>query len=636
MANGDWIDGARLSSIAANLRDKSGSRGIGERRVAIDPELANRLYLPQGNHSLPNFGQFADYYMHETEGATTLAMLSNAVAPRLREFTEPAERRYLQARVLPPGKTAEQRAAVSFRAGALHKIDVRVGPIEEQWVSSAEAFPEEKLPPSPRGHWLTVVASSPSMAPQTGRIYLPPRGPGTSCSFYLDVAEDQERVQMRIAVLYKNRVLQTSMLEGPVVRDVREIPEAEGISFLPEVVVNPGMADLDSQNSFDAALILNHTAAGLPQMLKVVDEHAELISTGNLSQSVEQIQDELTRSDWNSKDFRSLTAPGTEALLRFLAIHGSLLHRGVVKGQFVDAAMASAKRIQIIAARPGVRLPVEYFYDRPSPVEGAGLCPSAAKALATGACGDQCRNSNKYVCPLGFWGLTRVLEWHTYRPQAARELRSSDFAIQDNRNARRKQLSVLKRAVVGASDRANAEVKQSVPRLMAALRKCEVPSSVASTWTEWRKNIAALQPSLLILIPHTDIHQQNKVAEIEIGTGQWLTVDQIDEKYVGEGKSQPVVLLLGCETSRNEITFEDFVSNFTLSGAAIVVASSTLILGRQATVLAAEFVAAMKKISGKPQATFGDVMLAVRRNMLKKGYPMVLSVAAWGDADWRM
>ena len=635
-ANSDWIDGARLSSIAAKLRDSLEAEGLAAEELAIDPELAKRLYLPQGDHSLPELRQFADYYMHETDGATTLALLSNAVAPKLRQVTRPAERRYLQARVIDRRRGAERAPMLNFLAGALHRIDVQVGPRIEEWVNSDETFSEERLPPSPQGHWLTVVGSTPFTAPQTGRIFLPARGKSTRCSFDLEVAEDQERVQMRIAVLYKNRVLQTSMLEGPALRDSIEVVIARGISFAPEVVVSPGMADLDIQGSFDAAIIMNHTAAGLPQMLKVVDEHAELINTGNLSQSVELIQDELTRADWNSKTFRSLAAPGTEALLRFLAIHGSLLHRGVVKGQFVDAAMASAKRMQLIAARPGIRLPVEYFYDRPSPAKEAVLCPSAAKALSNGVCGIQCRANNRYVCPLGFWGMTKVLEWHTYRPQAARELSNSDFAIQDNRNSRRKQLNVLERAVVAASDRANAQVKQSVPRLMTALRKYDVPSSVASNWEDWKTKIAALHPSLLILIPHTDIDEDNKVAELEIGSKQWLTVDQIDESYIGQGRSQPVVLLLGCETSRNDIVFEDFISNFMLSGAAIVVASSTLVLGRQATVLAAEFVKAIKNTSKKRKTTFGDVMLAVRRTMLKKGYPMVLSVASWGDADWRM
>ena len=36
----------------------------------------------------------------------------------------------------------------------------------------------------------------------------------------------------------------------------------------------------------------------------------------------------------------------------------------------------------------------------------------------------------------------------------------------------------------------------------------------------------------------------------------------------------------------------------------------------------------------KPSAPFGEVMRAVRRQMLKTGNPIVLCLTAYGDADW--
>jgi hypothetical protein len=105
---------------------------------------------------------------------------------------------------------------------------------------------------------------------------------------------------------------------------------------------------------------------------------------------------------------------------------------------------------------------------------------------------------------------------------------------------------------------------------------------------------------------------------------------------VGNDKVHPVVFLLGCETAKQEASFEDFISNFASHGAAIVVASSTLVLGRQATVVAAEFVSTLKRMSKSKDKTFGDVVLSVRRTMLSKGFPMVMSVSAYGDADWRI
>jgi hypothetical protein len=637
-ANREWIESVRLSSIAGTLRQKLGAAELADQTLDVGPELAERLAVPYGQHPIQQLREFADYYRHETEGATTLALLTNALAPKLRESHKPAGRRFLQAKVLDARRPADPPLP-AFRAGALHKIDIRIGPRDRQWISSSDQFPQEQLPPSARGHWLTVVASNPAIAPQVGRIFLPPAGPSTTCSVYLETAAEPAHAQLRVCLLYRNRVLQTFMLEGLVSAAPEETADSDRIAFHAEVVVDASLDDLDGQGSFGAAMILNHTSTGAPQVLKVVDDHAELISTGDLTRHVELIEDKLRDCKWAAKTYRSLTAPGTVAVLRYLAIHGSLLYWGVVKGQFQDPALAAAMRIQLIAARPGVRLPVEYFYDRPSPAEDAPLCPFAAKALTAGKCPAQCaahQNSNSHICPLGFWGLTRVLEWHTYRPQTARQLGNSDFALQNDRNAARQQLHVLDRAIVGASDRANAEVKNSVPRLLAAIRKLEVPCTLSTSWREWTNNIAALSPSLLVLIAHTGIHSDFDVAKMEIGTEDWLTVDQIDDSYVHKTKVQPVILLLGCETSQTQVVFEDFISRFTLSGAAIVVASNTMILGRQATILAEQFVAVLKKMSANKGSTFGDVMLAVRRLMLRKGYPMVLSVTAWGDAGWRL
>ncbi|HYP06324.1 MAG TPA: hypothetical protein VER03_08800, partial [Bryobacteraceae bacterium] len=465
--------------------------------------------------------------------------------------------------------------------------------------------------------------------PPVPNRFLPPPGASTTAAFYLRTQSTQE-VEARVTVLYRNRVLQTWTLAGGAETD---------IAFLPEVIINASLAGLDRQTSPAAALVLNHTRRGEPQILKIVDDDAELISTGNLQPNVDNIEDELKRCDWGSKDFRALNAPGTLKLLRFLAVHGSLLYRGIVKRQFVDARLASAPSIQLIAARPGVRLPVEYFYDRPSPDGDATLCPAAEKSLSAGKCGAACaaRNqSSRYICPLGFWGVSRVLEWHNYRSQHARELKSHDYALQQEKLARRKQLPPFDRVVVGASDRAKAEVTTSMSTLLKALGKAGLKAVEAKNWKTWKSSIAAERPPVLLMIPHTDIDEELNVAKLEIGKDQWLRVDQIQEEYIRANQTQPIVLLLGCETGKQAVAFEDFVSILTECGAAVVVTTSTLVLGRQATILAAEFAAVMNKLYGQKGATFGQVMLTVRRNMLRKGYPMVLSVSAYGDADWRL
>jgi hypothetical protein len=644
-ANREWIQKTRLSHMAATLMECMARPEVSKEVVDIDGALAGRLGMPKGVYPVSRTSVHElKGYIGESHEATTLAYLTKAVAPSLRRNAPPPPQRQLQAQVFTAGSpSAAPEGLMVFRADTVHRVDVRIGVTDETWISSPDRFPDEELPPSKSGHRLTVVFSEPVLSPQpqVGHIFLPPTGSSTACSFFLAAADAHGRVQARISVLYRNRVLQTSMLEGPIRNTAQRFAEGDAISFLPEAVVSPGMSDLDRQSSYGAALVISQNRDGCPQVLKVVDDGAELVSTGNLMPSVQQIEDELDRCDWGAGDFSDLKSSGTLKLLRFLAVHGSLLYRGVVKQQFMDQSLARATSLQLIAAKPGTRLPVEYFYDRTSPNDDAELCPSAAASMTTGECAKACTegaNGARYVCPLGFWGLTRVLEWHIYRPQAARELQNHDYALQQEKLGRRHQLGRLDQAVFAASDRANAQVKTSVPHLLAAMRENEIQVTESPTWENWKKDIAEHKPSLLIVVPHLDIDSTFNVAKLEIGSGQWLRVDQVDEAYIqAQGCGcQPVVLLLGCETGKQGVPFEDFVSAFSLGGAAVVVSTSSLILGRQATLLAEEFVSVLHDLRAKDGATFGDVMLSVRRNMLRKGYPMVLSVSSYGDADWRL
>jgi hypothetical protein len=638
-ANEEWIQNVRLSRMVATLMENISRPEVSQEVVNFESILAQRMGLQEGAYPLSAVRHSSlGNYLGESHDATTFAYLTKAVAPVLRRTPPRPPKRQLQAQVF---SELSDEPVRHFRAGTAYWAKVRVGMGDEHWISSPKLFPEEELPPSKSGHRLTVVFSEPVLSPrpQVDHIFLPPIGSSTTCTFFLAAANEASPVQARVTVLYRNRVLQTAMLAGPMLANEQKATEKDQISFLPEVVVSPGMADLNRRASYDAALVINHTEGKGPQVLKIVDDNAELISTTDLNPSVEQIDDELGRSDWGAKDFRDIKAPGTLKLLRFLAVHGSLLYRGIVKQQFIDKRLAMARNLQLIAAKPGARLPVEYFYDRPSPDENATLCPSALKSLDKGECAKDCsdgKHGGRYICPLGFWGLTRVLEWHVYRPQAARELQNYDYALQQEKLGKRQQLPILDRALLGASDRANAEVKTSVSKLLRTMKKTKLTVTQSATWGDWKKEVVATKPSLLIVIPHLDIDSTFNVAKLEIGSGEWLRVDKVDEAYVHTQGCQPIVLLLGCETGKVSIPFEDFVSAFKIAGAAIVVSTAAPVLGRQATVVAEEFVSVLKKLRGKESATFGDVMLAVRRNMLRKGFPVVLSVSSYGDADWRL
>src|SRR5690606_33754244 len=112
--------------------------------------------------------------------------------------------------------------------------------------------------------------------PQTRRIRLGPKGASTRCSFeFVAPASSQEgrserRFTARVAVLYRNRVLQTARLSAPVV----PVPEKRsqisgGVMQERELAPSTALEALEKRTPFDAVLIVNHDVEGTSRILAV-------------------------------------------------------------------------------------------------------------------------------------------------------------------------------------------------------------------------------------------------------------------------------------------------------------------------------------------------------------------------------
>jgi len=60
------------------------------------------------------------------------------------------------------------------------------------------------------------------------------------------------------SVLYRNRILQTALLRGPVVSDPAHAPSNSRISIEVGAIIRPSIGDLTARQPFDAALVLKH------------------------------------------------------------------------------------------------------------------------------------------------------------------------------------------------------------------------------------------------------------------------------------------------------------------------------------------------------------------------------------------
>lgn len=554
---------------------------------------------------------------------------------------KPEERR-IQAQVFDSPGGKQQRGALKLAAS--YAVDVRIGPLAIEWESAEKAFPVEELPPSATGHNLTVIFTEPRVSPQpqVGKLFLPPDGASAPCRFYFHTGEALDRVRARITVLHRNRVIQTAILDAPIA-PTGKAKKTDRLTVEIEARVLPNIGDLKRRQTFDAAIVLNHAADGQPSLTAVAGEQASMFSFDDTSfkKTIDTLNGQLTILANDPEEFpEDLAAKRTTELLVMLARHGRLLYKYLfevhTEGQWLLGK--DKKKIQIISTKPESNLPLEFLYDYEAPNENAKLCTYAKKSLPTGQCDKACgglKNRKTVVCPLGFWGLNRVIERHAFDGTVSMK---GTHGLMSVATSERQPLHVLDKALFAASARVDAgDNKGTIQSVTKVLKQKTKQADYVMSWKDWAKTIKSQSPSLLVLLSHTEVlAQKDEMPALEISEKDKLSVVDIEERYVLKrgAKTRPLLMLVGCSTHAPENQFESFVPYFG-KYAAIVVSTGATVLASQAAKVATEFVRALSELSGKSNdITFGDVMLDVRRKMLAQGLPMVLCLEAYGDADW--
>jgi hypothetical protein len=270
------------------------------------------------------------------------------------------------------------------------------------------------------------------------------------------------------------------------------------------------------------------------------------------------------------------------------------------------------------------------------------LCAQAEQALRAGTCAD-CKLSdevpNPTICPLGFWGLRRVIERHAGKAPDQGDLRALEFEVRAEPFENRDRLVPLVAAVYAASQRVDSVDAGQIQRVFVALDQATAQHAIqVDTWNQWKSEVLNRNPSLLMLLPHTFKDEDLLVDGLEISIAEHLLANYItpDHVHARGDFHPPIVLLLGCETQKRDIPFQGFVAQFRRKGAAIVVSTVSTVLGRHVAPVAEEIVSILQRLSQEKTASFGEVMLQLRRQALADGIPMVLSLFAYGDADWRI
>jgi hypothetical protein len=614
-------------------------------------------------------------YDSESGGATEVADLARAAESILGPARDRDFRRLL-AHVYDVSDPARpQKLEAAFRSGAPHNVDVWIGPWEAGTIAAGTPFPEDLLPPSAGGHWLTVVLTEPRSSPETQvrRLRLPSVGPSRKCQFVLHPPQEAQDVEARISVLYRNRILQTALLRGPVVSDPAHAPSNARISFETGAIIRPSIGDLTGRQPFDAALVFNTLLDSTPAVTEVAGLHADFRVLEGIDEQARLMQQELTEAAKSPDRYDAFDTPASLILLRTLANQGAALREALI-GQLavgdapngqqaigeasdglsaVGEALTRARRIQILSAKPEQVVPVELIYDRPAPSETARLCPNFYARVEGGECDDDCPGGDEvpssYVCPLAFWCANRIIERQAGDEKNRLPDPQLDLRFTTEPTKGRDVLAGFTTALFAGSTKVDSlAATPGDSRLARILRTLvEVTDNHAdgvTTWSAWKKKISDTHPSLLLLLPHT--LPVLGVQGMEIGTSARLAWTHLTRDMIRTPSgAPPIVLLLGCDTAMPEIAFQNFVLKFRQpGGAAIVLGTFAAILGRYAAPLAEDLVVALRQatLAATPpgvdsdEATFGKVLWSARRRLMANGQLMALTLIAYGDAQWRL
>lgn len=624
-------------------------------RPEIRPAMLHRMGVPlnggtKGDLTDPGYvakklGEYkkAIRYDSESSGALSMAEMNSAIDDAERTVTqEKLPQRFLQEQVLikKQGKYVEERRA--FQTGIPTLVRVRVGPPHEEWTAIDAGFPEEKLPKD-REEWrLSVVLTEPDhlRQPLIRSVKLPKSGPSTECEFRVQPAA-HALFEGRITVLHRGRVLQTGVLKGRVVADERDIITNDAIAFTDILSVRSHVGDLEGRRQFDLAFVVNHSADNRPRLQAIATNHAWIADLSTCKSVAADINSALTKVARSVRDYSGgLESDNSRKVLVELAQLGRYLHGYIVEDQLEAptnrSEITKKEYVQIVSTRVEALAPFEFIYDLDTPDDDAALCPKWRESLTKGSCSEACDARSgkiecKIVCPLGFWGVSKVIERHALTTEFAAE--GKEVFLQSEPTRGRDVLPLAGTAIVAASTKVDHD--KLAPVLSACFDRLGSPAHEVKDWIEWAQSVKDFKPRVLLALPHTD--GNGAMATLEIGGSKPIKSIQIKRDHVhAEGDDTcPLVALLGCDTTGTALEYGSPVADFRRKGAAVVIGTIATVFGEHATKVAEILVKGLAQESEKLDR-LGEVIRSMKRKALLEGLLMALCVVAFGDADWKL
>ncbi|MGB0134992.1 hypothetical protein, partial [Dokdonella sp.] len=554
--------------------ESSGLESLGgdEDRQAAGEDGGDALEAmsPEHDELVPDFERLEAPFDRESGGATALAEAAEELDRA--EATVSADR-YLQQKAFVVANGEKEPASGGFLVGMPVLIEVFIGPPDRQANAMPDAFPEAALPQELENWDLRVWLSEPDHIPQplSGDIVLRRMGRSTSCEFAFTPAQ-AGLFNGRISVLHRGRVIQTASLRASVTSAGSPTGETIAPTLGRVLKVRQNLSNLD-RRPFDLAFVLNHAGLDQPTVHAMGDKRAWMGNLRVVEKTVADLNKLLSGLAKTARDYvGGLDTDKGKSLLRKLAQVGSYLHLYLVESQRQAAGGAAGANvldgefIQVVSTRSdAVVIPFEFIYAHDAPDDDATLCPNWREGVAAGRCTANCQHGANSFCPMGFWGLSKVIERHALQPNLANE---GEVGVQSEAVSGRDTLKISGNVVFGYSDKVK---KDSLAPLLQRMATAHLNASEAKDWSEWATLVGEHSPSLLIALAHSD--GAGFSATVEIG-GEAIKTIGITAGHIRakpHDGERPLVALLGCDMAGTGDDYSNPVAVFTMRGAATVI-----------------------------------------------------------------
>jgi hypothetical protein len=639
------VDAAALTAVAARLGRRldrlppevavdvreATARRVGWAEVPGRAEIARTLTKQAGD--LP--------FARASEGAAALGEIAAAERGARRAAAAVEAPRLLQGRLLAGSRGAWRPETRGMVAGRDHALDVFIGPREADTLGEV-AVPEAGLDWAGRDLIrLQVLLVEPGQweAPIAGTLDLPRTGRSATCRLVF-VPVRAGRFRGRVIVYHRGRVLQTATLRARVVAAESALPApgSRGAPRIaPEANLRRSLATVDDRRRFDACLLAETDPRGAPTLTAAAGQGAYLASLARLGPQLAEINGVLNQVALDAAPYQGgLLTPPNATLLGDLARRGTVLYRHLVLDHIDRSTAARALRaseyLQIVSTDPDALVPFEFVYEYPPPGSGVPVCPNAIDALKAGRCPASCvpqRSPADRVCPLGFWGLSRVIERHLHVP----DLPHPAMVLAEPVGGR-DELPLTGPSLLAASRQVSAASRDELLRAMRDVWGGRV--ATVGTWAAWQQAVASSSPALLLAMPHAEGHGADISLEID---GDVLQGIFIDRSYVrGSAPEPPVVVLLGCDTANvaDADAYTRHIGIFRQAQAALVLGTIATVLAADAARVATQLVRRLGEALERAPDRFGEVLRQVKRDAVAGSLMTALCVVAFGDADWRL